>query len=191
MTELPPNPPVETLTPGSSQSNSTHRTFSAYVEDPKDAEGLLAYALYKGDKRDFVCMYEEAHGRTPTEDELLAFIRGANLPARIDDYRRRAARMMESMTEEVLAGAVVQIQEEYDQRLVNELKTSRGFLKGVSENLVANFVAALITAVLLVSLSLALSPEDVLIKAGRAFNLNVSKAGDSAPEASKPAPSTR
>ena len=65
--------------------------FDTLVRDEADLEGLLAYALYKQNKRDWLIAFERSNSRPPDERELASYILGERTPRRIDTYRRLAA----------------------------------------------------------------------------------------------------
>jgi hypothetical protein len=49
------------------------RAFEQFVSGDDDLIGLIAYALYKKDKRDFYISWREQHGGPPDSDHLRAF----------------------------------------------------------------------------------------------------------------------
>lgn len=116
-----------------------HKTYSNYVRHPGDLEGLLAYALYKGDKLQFKESSEDpAH--------LAGFIMTANLPGQIDAYRAKAAMLLEDMTEYALGQSVQEVKADFDARLklFEDSLGHQGFWYGVLQNTVANIVAAVL-----------------------------------------------
>ncbi|MGL4727845.1 MAG: hypothetical protein ACRCWO_03725 [Bosea sp. (in: a-proteobacteria)] len=64
--------------------------FSQLVKSDEDVIGLVAYALYKQSKRDWMIAFGNAHKRAPNEAELRAFIVGERTDRRIVTYRRLA-----------------------------------------------------------------------------------------------------
>jgi hypothetical protein len=64
--------------------------FDALVRADDDLTGLLAYALYKQNKRDWLITFHKTHGRVPTADETAAFIMGESIERRLVTYRRLA-----------------------------------------------------------------------------------------------------
>ncbi len=69
--------------------------FAKLVEREDDTIGLLAYALYKQTKRDWLIAFQQAHGRIPTEGEASAFITGEQLPRRMQTYRQLARQQLD------------------------------------------------------------------------------------------------
>jgi hypothetical protein len=82
--------------PGVSQELSTSRNpmFDRLVEREEDTVGLLAYALYKQTKRDWLIAFDETHARAPTDAESRAFITGEQLPRRLQTYRQLAQQQL-------------------------------------------------------------------------------------------------
>jgi hypothetical protein len=64
--------------------------FSLLVQNETDTTGLLAYGLYKQNKRDWLIAHRARDGREPTKAELDAYILGESIPRRIATYRRLA-----------------------------------------------------------------------------------------------------
>jgi hypothetical protein len=68
--------------------------FGLLVESEADVTGLLAYGLYKQNKRDWLIAFQTREGRMPTSSEREAFALGERLPRRLNTYRRLAADML-------------------------------------------------------------------------------------------------
>jgi len=64
--------------------------FAKLVEAEDDTVGLLAYALYKQNKRDWFVSFFEEHNREATEGEVEAYHLGERSPRRVLTYRRLA-----------------------------------------------------------------------------------------------------
>ncbi len=64
--------------------------FTGLVKAEEDTVGLLAYALYKQNKRDWLSTFIEEQGRDVTQGELLAYHLGERTPRRLLTYRRLA-----------------------------------------------------------------------------------------------------
>lgn len=119
-----------------------HTTYSTLVEDPYDLVGLIAYSLYKREKLDFLETRQAKHGSVPTPDELLVFYQLVNMPGQVEALRTRSATLLEQVTEVVLEEAVQQMEQDYQVKLMAELKKPKSFSRAVTENVVANIVAA-------------------------------------------------
>jgi hypothetical protein len=68
--------------------------FELLVQGESDVQGLLAYALYKQNKRDWLIAFQATHGCDPGDAETEAFILGERLPRRTGTYRRLAEDML-------------------------------------------------------------------------------------------------
>jgi hypothetical protein len=64
--------------------------FAELVQAEDDTVGLLAYALYKQNKRDWLASFAKEHGREATEGEVEAYHLGDRTPRRVLTYRRLA-----------------------------------------------------------------------------------------------------
>jgi hypothetical protein len=61
--------------------------FGRLVNGDEDIVGLVAYALYKQNKIDWMQAFENARGRKPESQEFAAYIVGENTPRRVATYR--------------------------------------------------------------------------------------------------------
>jgi hypothetical protein len=85
--------PKSSDTPGYSgrkPPGSLNPIFAELVEAEDDTVGLLAYALYKQNKRDWLTSFFKEQERETTEGELLAYHLGERSPRRRLTYRRLA-----------------------------------------------------------------------------------------------------
>jgi hypothetical protein len=64
--------------------------FAELVQAEDDTVGLLAYALYKQNKRDWLASFLKEHDREVTEGEVEAYHLGERTPRRVLTYRRLA-----------------------------------------------------------------------------------------------------
>ena len=69
--------------------------FGLFVREEGDVTGMLAYALYKQTKRDWLIAFQAENGRDPTDAETAAFVLGERLPRRVEAYRLSAKDMLE------------------------------------------------------------------------------------------------
>jgi hypothetical protein len=65
--------------------------FDALVTPDDDVVGLVAYSLYKQNKRAWLDDFIKATGRAPSEAETRAYIIGESTERRLNTYRRLAA----------------------------------------------------------------------------------------------------
>jgi hypothetical protein len=77
--------------PSSDKPSSRSRMFDALVANDDDLIGLVAYALYKQSKRDWLKAFEEEKERSPTSEEIQSYIIGECTARRIETYRRLGA----------------------------------------------------------------------------------------------------
>ncbi len=64
--------------------------FDALVSTEGEVSGLVAYSLYKQNKRAWLDDFVKATGRTPTEAETRAYIIGESTERRLSTYRQLA-----------------------------------------------------------------------------------------------------
>jgi hypothetical protein len=65
--------------------------FDALVTPDEDVGGLVAYSIYKQNKRAWLDDFIKATGRTPTDAESRAYIIGESTQRRLNTYRHLAA----------------------------------------------------------------------------------------------------
>jgi hypothetical protein len=86
--------PVPSAAEPAAEDSGRNPMFDLLVRDEKDMAGLLAYALYKQNKRDWLIAFQAAQGRPPTEAEMQAFILGERIARRTATYRQLAEEML-------------------------------------------------------------------------------------------------
>ncbi|SDR60820.1 hypothetical protein SAMN05519103_07151 [Rhizobiales bacterium GAS113] len=86
-----PAPPVAAPATRPWQRNPV---FAELVQGEEDLAGLVGYALYKLNKRDWLASFFKTHGRDPTEDEVESYILGERTQRRLTTYRRLAEDMI-------------------------------------------------------------------------------------------------
>lgn len=78
--------------------------FSLLVRDDDDMVGLVAYALYKQSKRDWMIAFADRADRPPNPDEMQAYILGERTDRRVATYRRLAQDALEHFRRETGPG---------------------------------------------------------------------------------------
>jgi hypothetical protein len=79
--------------------------FAALVKPDDDVEGLVAYSLYKQNKRDWLDHFVKATGRAPNEAETRAYIIGESTERRLNTYRQLAAATLAGQQAQAADGA--------------------------------------------------------------------------------------
>lgn len=129
--------------------------FTKLVVDSDDKLlGMVAYGIYKTSKREWIHSFEEAHGRPPNNDELLAYA-GIWTPQLVQNATDAAA----SALAEFASGAI-------DEARPNILKDA---LKGDAvRSVLLNMLAALLYTIALICVVLVLKASgiDILSIAG-------------------------
>ena len=69
--------------------------FEILVSGDSDIIGLVAYSIYKQNKRDWLIAFNLAKGREPTEDERASYIIGESTPRRLATFRHLAEATLE------------------------------------------------------------------------------------------------
>lgn len=128
---------------GESQSHCLMlpQTFQTFVDHRQDLAGLIAYALYKADKIDFM--------KTHPDEDVHGFVLGMNLPSQIEAYRAEALTMLEDMAQQSLANALADADADHLRQL-KQIERTLGFWPSVWSNVVANLIAAAVSVLVVV-----------------------------------------
>lgn len=150
MTESAHAPPAEGTSDAASVPTRSHdRIYGCYVSDDADLIGHVAYSLYKQSKVAFIESIQLDEKRQATSEEVAAFRRQAALPVSISQQRAIAEKVLVDFTSDVLKEELEDREIEFKNRLTEELKKPRSFVRAIFENLIANILALVLTAALL------------------------------------------
>ncbi len=89
--EAPASAPVSVSDTGEERNP----VFEMLVSGDNDIIGLVAYSIYKQNKRDWLIAFSAARGREPSEDERLSYIIGDSTPRRLATFRHLAQATLE------------------------------------------------------------------------------------------------
>jgi hypothetical protein len=78
--------------------------FEQLVSGDSDIVGLVAYSIYKQHKRDWLIAFKHAKGRTPTDEESVAYIIGESTPRRLATFRHLAQATLDGRGLDVAMG---------------------------------------------------------------------------------------
>ena len=98
------NPPTsETTAPAvvTDANDDRNPVFEMLVSGDKDIIGLVAYSIYKQNKREWLMAFHKARGRDPNENEMAAYIIGDSTPRRLATFRHLAQATLEGRGPEV------------------------------------------------------------------------------------------
>jgi hypothetical protein len=92
---------AESLSEAESDRNPV---FEQLVAGDVDIVGLVAYSIYKQNKRDWLIAFRRAKHRAPTEDEASAYIIGESTPRRLATFRHLAQATLDGRGPDVAMG---------------------------------------------------------------------------------------
>jgi hypothetical protein len=145
-----------------SETHTEHnRAYEQLVSGDDDLIGLIAYALYKKDKRDFYLGWQEQHGGPPQADHVRAFTATVLTLGQQLRYRTAARDMIDAYAKTVAdaekplieKGAVTERFEEAARKVEESIRWYRQIPAGI--------VAGLVFAAVLIAVVAALSYADV------------------------------
>jgi hypothetical protein len=94
--------------------------------DDQDLVGMVAYALYKQSKREWLMQYEQSHGATPSPEEERVFV-SAYTRHELDRLREQAKSMLSAYANYVIDQAAPEIRERaQEEYLINRVDTTLG-----------------------------------------------------------------
>lgn len=157
------------------------QVYKALVQNENDLVGLVAYALYKRDKIQFIRTIHGEVGRPPNQDQLDCFTIAALLDSQIAALRTQSEKLLETFTEAMLEEAAEGIVAEYQSELTAELRKSKSWTRAAAENLIGNLLAFAVMA--LVALIIYGSKVGVVRMLGDAFGYEVSEKAEAGPAA--------
>lgn len=82
--------PTEAAADSSAPQTRQNPIFGALVRSDDDLVGLVAYSLYKQQKRDWLVSFARENKRQPDVNEANSYIMGEQTPRRLETYRRLA-----------------------------------------------------------------------------------------------------
>ena len=154
--------------------------YGRLVTQPNDIIGIIAYARYKQQKIEWIGKFKADHGGAePTQADLEPFHTVTNTDTSIDGYRLQAKEILDEFISKSIAQASQDIEDTYSDAMQSELHNidariaaatrpvlfevkqamraeikaeTPGFLSGVWQNVIANIVILIITAVILLVL---------------------------------------
>lgn len=119
--------------------------FDKLVGDDNDFVGIVAYTVYKRQKIEWLKNFEADNGRPATDAEIQAgFSVVSNLPSQVAAYREQAVDLIDNFLDFAIGEQIEAIRQEiHKDAVVRAVK--RPFWTSVAENVIAGFVASLIT----------------------------------------------
>jgi hypothetical protein len=150
------------------KGNSYNFIYEKLVESEDDINGMIAYALYKREKIEFIRGSLSKYSRTPTEEERKSFHLSSNTDARLNAYRIQASVIAREFLEISLEEKVKEIEDKWQEGYLQgqigaDLKELKRFdyavLQGVISSWIFSFSVAL---VLLAAVVIRVGPSDAL-----------------------------
>lgn len=106
--------------------------YEQLVKSEDDLVGLIAYAIYKKHKIEFITRIKEKEGREPTDDECKTFFDASTTESQLVKYRNDA----QSILSDVVANTTNEELERYEREMLADYERR---IKKVSASLVAKY----------------------------------------------------
>jgi hypothetical protein len=135
--------PIEPALPGEETRHSASRTrslghgiYPLLVASDDDVVGLVAYALYKQDKLEFIQSLE-----SPSTEHIAAFCHSVRL--RHADYREQATEVLQAMQQDLFGDEVHRMDAEYNRQLKDAVEKvePHGWLYHLCQHVVGSALA--------------------------------------------------
>jgi len=127
--------------------------FTKLVDDKNDIRGHIAYAIYKFEKVSHIEQFIKENHREPTAEEKEGFRASCCNPSRLEEYKERANIILNTFSNEVLRGAVNQIESDYIKDMDSHLDSvvrsaqhtlSKQYLHGILQSMIGTFLMAFV-----------------------------------------------
>lgn len=131
------------------EPTSYNTVYETLVQRDDDLVGLIAYALYKQHKRDWLIAHHQKLGRSPSEQELGAYLTAQKLDSTVVMYRERATTVLENFGDAILSRATPDIaREAITSEITSALKWWRQIPTGIATALAYTLLLIAIALVL-------------------------------------------
>lgn len=133
-------------------TQSYNKIYERIVQRDDDLVGLIAYALYKQHKRDWLIGFKKARNASPNDIEVNAYLIGEGTEGRINAYRDQAARALNNFADQIITAATPNIQKiAIEGRIENSTKWHNQIFGGI----VAAFIYTVISICILLVIKIA------------------------------------
>ncbi len=144
-----------------SEAGELNRAYEQLVSSDEDLIGLIAYSLYKKDKRDFYIDWQTQHGAAPQADQIKAFTATVLTLGQQLRYRTAARDMIDAYAKTVSdaekplieRGAVTERFEEAARKVEDSIRWYRQIPAGI--------IAGIVIAVILIATVTVLGSADI------------------------------
>lgn len=157
------------------EDNSYNFIYEKLVESEDDINGMIAYALYKREKIEFIRGSLSKNSRTPTQEERKSFHLSSNTDFRLNAYRLQAGVIAREFLEISLEEKVKEIEEKWQEgylqgQIGSDLKELKRFGPGVLQGVVSSWIFSFSVAlVLLAAVVIRVGPSDAFNEVLRLF----------------------
>lgn len=146
--------------------------YSQLVDDENDIVGLIAYAIYKRQKIDYIRSVHSKRQRDVDPSEMSVFHEISNSSTQVQSYRDQAVMVLNSFLNDALRQRADKMANEYQSRLTRELMSTRPqFWSGVSQSIVGSILFVLFVGLIVFfTWSMQQGPKQVI---ERIFNVQI------------------
>ena len=129
-----------------------NRAYEALVSGDDDVIGLVAYSIYKRDKRDFLVHWREQHGVPPNPEQVQAFVTTVLTSGQQQRYRIAARTILDAFADASVAAARPEI---VNQAVTDRVETAARTIEDAGvwyRQIPAGIISALIYTILLIAI---------------------------------------
>jgi hypothetical protein len=142
----------------------SHDTFEKLVTDDNDFVGMVAYTIYKRQKIEWIDAFKQHNNQDPDANQLASgFMSVSTMPSQMDAYKEQALTLVNNFLEATLSEKAQELQDGIRHDAVVQA-VSKGFWRGVWQNIFAGAIASIFTLSLALILWAAVQGPEKLFK---------------------------
>lgn len=119
------------------------------VDDDNDILGIIAYALYKRQKIEFIENFKKKHAQEPQEADFNSFNEFSSSPLQLNTYINEAGTLAKNFLDSSLAEEAAELDRQYSQEARAKINAAKpNFWFGVWQGVVASFIFVILVGFL-------------------------------------------
>lgn len=127
--------------------------FQSLVSDINDIEGIVAYALYKKQKTEFIQNHLEAHSIPPTEKELENFCKTCMTQTALNNYRNTSTNLLTKYNLKTFHFRAQFLLENSELKLSEPESEPDNYMKGVIQSALGSLIFTIVMVLLAIAFS--------------------------------------
>jgi hypothetical protein len=131
------------------ETKTSNLIYSKLVEDENDILGIIAYALYKRQKFEFIANFEAKHQRSADQEDFERFNEFSMSELQLKSYANEAQTLAKDFLDSTLAVEAADLEKHYKDEADRQIKLAKpNFWFGVWQGVVASFIFVIVVGTL-------------------------------------------